>query len=307
MDPKFIPLKNALTTVLFGKPEVIELTLIGALGGGHLLIEDLPGVGKTTLARAISTILGGSFQRIQFTADLMPSDLTGVNVFRAHDASFQFIPGPIFCHVLLADEINRASPKVQSSLLEAMAEGQVTIDRESHLLPDPFWVIATQNPIHFEGTFPLPESQLDRFGLCTSIGYPTREAEHEALKCKGGEEAISSLSPLLSPEAWKEARQAVEQVHVHDDLIEYLLNIIHATRSHPQLRMGVSTRGALSWQKACKARAYLYGRSYVIPDDAKQLAIPALAHRIWPNRSSMVHLARTELIKQILEKIPIPR
>jgi len=307
MDSKFSPLRDALSTVLFGKPEVIELTLIGALGGGHLLIEDLPGVGKTTLGRAISTLLGGSFQRVQFTADLMPSDLTGVNVFRPQDASFQLTPGPVFCNVLLADELNRASPKVQSSLLEAMAESQVTLDRESHALPAPFWVIATQNPVSFEGTFPLPESQLDRFGLCLEIGYPSREAEREALKRRGGDSAVGSLQPQLSTEEWRMARQAVQEVHVSEDIIEYMLDIVAQTRTHPELRVGVSTRGALSWQRACMARAHLFGRAYVSPDDVKRLAVPALAHRVWPSRPGAQRAERVSLIQGVIDRARVPR
>jgi len=307
MDSQFTPLRDALSSVLFGKLEVIELTLIGALGGGHLLIENLPGVGKTTLCRAISTLLGESFQRVQFTADLMPSDLTGVNVFRPQDGRFEFIRGPLFCHVLLADEINRASPKLQSSLLEAMAEGQVTVDRESYPLPSPFWVIATQNPASFEGTYPLPESQLDRFGLSTSIGYPARDAERAALRQRGGESALSGLEPLMSAAQWAEAREQVERVHVSDAIIDYLLELCAETRAHPELRVGVSTRGALSWQRSCMARARLYGRDFVSPDDVKRLAVPALAHRIWSLRAGSTSAERSAMISRLLERVKVPR
>lgn len=319
MRREFQPLYEVLNQVLLGKPEVVELTMIAAFGGGHLLIEDLPGVGKTSLGRAIAQRLGGEFQRVQLTADLMPSDLTGVNVFHPEARRFEFIKGPLFCHVLLADELNRASPKVQSSLLEAMAEGQVSVERHTHPLPDPFWVIATQNPVSFEGTFPLPESQLDRFGLSTSIGYPPRDAERLAMKSafrahptaeQAAHHKINPLhtpTPLFSPESWREERLASGSVHVSDELLEYMLSVARLTREHPALKVGVSTRGLLGWQRACQARAHLYGRDFVTPDDVRRLTTPALAHRISPVRTGLSTQARSVLLSEVIGELPLPR
>ncbi len=307
MDPRFEALLSGLSRALIGKPQVVELTAVAALGGGHLLLEDLPGVGKTTLGRAAARLLGGEFQRVQLTADIMPSDLTGVSVFHPREGRFTFQPGPLFCNVLLADEVNRASPKAQSSLLEAMAEAQVTVDRETRPLPAPFWVIATQNPSTFEGTFPLPESQLDRFGLSTEIGYPPHDAERAALKMGGGDRALEQLTPLFTPEEWAAERARALEVRVDDALVDYLLAVARHTREHPELQVGVSPRGVIGWQRACQARAHLKGRSFVTPDDAKSLAVPALAHRVWHRRKGSSAAQRRALIEELLTRVPVPR
>jgi MoxR-like ATPase len=315
MNPQFLPLKEKLSEVLLGKEEVIELTLIAALGGGHLLIEDLPGVGKTSLARAVAQLLGGAFfQRVQFTADLMPSDLTGVSVFKEgggeREGGFELIKGPLFCNVLLADEINRASPKAQSSLLEAMAEGRVSVDRQTHELPQPFWVIATQNPSSFEGTFPLPESQLDRFGLSISIGYPTPKGEREAMRRLGAHLQAHTqgdqLEPLMSLAEWRSAREASLEVFVSDELIEVMVELAQRSRAHPDLKVGVSTRGLLGWQRACMSLAHLFGRSFVTPDDVKRLAPFALAHRVLPKRSTLKLEVRRALIEALVAELRWP-
>ena len=307
METLLHTLKIHLETTLYGKPDVIEHTMVAALAGGHLLVEDLPGVGKTTLGRAAAILLGGDFQRVQFTADLMPSDLTGVNIFHPREGNFIFQPGPIFCHVLLADEINRASPKVQSSLLEAMGEGQVSIDRKTHILPKPFWVIATQNPLDFEGTYPLPESQLDRFMLSTSVGYPDTQVEQEILRDGGGHKTLESMKAIFTPDSWHAEQMKVNQVRVDESIIQYLLAIVQRTRSHELINVGVSTRGALSWLHACKARAIIKGRAYVTPHDVKSLAVPALAHRL-SSKSRVGHRSeRISLIETILKHTPVPR
>jgi MoxR-like ATPase len=307
MNHRFDALLRGLSRALIGKPQVVELTAVAALGGGHLLLEDLPGVGKTTLGRAAARLLGGEFQRVQLTADLMPSDLTGVSVFHPKEGRFTFQAGPVFCNVLLADEVNRASPKTQSSLLEAMAEGQVTVDRQTHALPSPFWVIATQNPSTFEGTFPLPESQLDRFGLSCEIGYPPYEAERAALKVGGGDRVLSELAPAFTLDEWATERARALEVRVEDALIDYLLAVVRQTREHPEIQVGVSPRGALGWQRACQARAHLKGRGFVTPDDAKTLAVPALAHRVWTRRKGSSAGQRRALIEEIVARVPVPR
>ena len=299
-------LRQGLNQVLYGKPEIIEITMTAALAGGHLLIEDVPGVGKTTLGKAVAQLLGADFQRIQFTADLMPSDLSGLYIYQPHQSEFVFQPGPIFCHVLLADEMNRASPKTQSSLLEAMGEGQVSIDRNTHILPKPFWVIATQNPISFAGTYPLPESQLDRFMLSTKIGYPHQEAEHKALKRQMLTDSSIPTTAICTVNDWVDLQSHVEQIHIDDDVIDYLLSIVRKTRQHEMLALGVSTRGALSWQKACQARALLLERDYVTPSDVQALAVPALQHRIWPSRQYKGSFNASHVVESILENTTLP-
>ena len=306
-EPSVRSLIEALESVLYGKRNVIEFALVAAFGGGHLLIEDLPGVGKTTLGKALASLLGGRFQRVQCTADLMPSDLTGVNIFHPQKADFIFKPGPIFCHILLADELNRATPRAQSSLLEAMEESQVTIDRETHALSDPFWVIATQNPNTLEGTYPLPESQLDRFLLSISIGYPPLSAESAVLRQGGGHIKLDRLTPLFSVETWRQLRAQVPRVEVDESLIDYMLSVVTLTRSHPALRLGVSTRGALAWKRAAQALAFIRGRSYVTPDDLKTLAYPVLNHRLWLHRGSGGRGEKSRLIDEFLRETPVPR
>ena len=265
--------------VVRGKEEVIKLAVVSLLARGHLLLEDVPGVGKTTLARALAASIGVSFRRLQCTSDLMPTDVLGGNVFNQLQSTFEFRPGPIFTQVLLADEVNRTTPKTQSALLEAMDERQVSIDGETHRLEEPFFVVATQNPQEFYGTYPLPESQLDRFLVRLSIGYPPPGVEREVLKRRGAD-PVQQLDPVMSFSELRHVQQAVDSVRVDDAVLDYLHRIVIATRNTPLLSIGVSTRGALGFERAVRARALVEGRSFVLPDDVKALAGSVLAHRV---------------------------
>ena len=302
--------------VVHGKVSEVELALTGAIVGGHLLIEDVPGVGKTTLARSLAETLGGHFHRVQCTADLLPSDLTGINVYHPGEGRFHFQPGPLFTHILLADELNRATPKAQSSLLEAMEEHQVTIDRITHPLPDPFWVIATQNPRSFSGTFMLPESQLDRFALSLSLGHLNAQDEKSVLLSRAKQDRASRSSSDQQDErvhneqkveTWRSLRAFTQRVTIHGDLVEYVVEVASQTRHDPELRLGVSTRGALSWIKLAQARALMKGRSFVSPEDLKVLSLPALVHRIWPSGHGGTRQERLAYLEAILTRIPLPR
>ncbi len=273
-------LSRVVATALTGKPDVVERAVITLLARGHLLIEDVPGVGKTTLARALARALGTEFRRVQCTSDLMPSELLGVNVYNAAERRFEFRPGPVFTHVLVADEINRATPKTQSALLEAMSERQVSIDGVTHILKEPFAVIATQNPDDAAGTYPLPESQLDRFLLRTAVGYPSAAIEKEILATRGGTEPVDDIQSVITLTALVEAQREVDAVIVDEAVVDYAFSIIQATRTHEAIALGVSTRGGLGFLKAARARAIVHGRAYVIPDDVSELAVPVLAHRI---------------------------
>ena len=267
-------------TVVLGKPEAIRLAVVALLAEGHLLLEDVPGVGKTLLARAIAASIDCSFRRLQFTPDLLPSDILGSSVYNNVTGEFTFKPGPIFANVILADEVNRTTPRTQSALLEAMSDGQVSVEGRTHILEPPFLVIATQNPIEFEGTYVLPESQLDRFMIRLRMGYPLRSEERRVLSSHRSGEPVESLTPVLTGEDVRRLQQAVKQVRVDDAIADYLLDIVHASRETDDLQVGVSTRGALTLYRAAQGLAFVSGRDYVVPDDVKGLAVPVLAHRV---------------------------
>ena len=273
-------IRNALGSVIHGKPEVIELLLVGVLAAGHVLIEDVPGVGKTTLAKALARTFRMAFTRVQFTPDLLPADILGSQVLNPKEGTFSFQRGPIFTHVLLADEINRASPRTQSALLEAMNEAQATVDGITHALPDPFIVLATQNPVDYQGTYPLPEAQLDRFLLRIGVGYPSSDAELNMLYARQRSEPLDAVVGIADVAELIAAQGEVRGVEVKNAVARYLLAIVGATRSHKDLALGASPRGALALFRAAQARAYLHERAYVSPADVQALAAPVLAHRI---------------------------
>ena len=293
--------------VIVGKSESIDLAVIALLCRGHVLIEDVPGTGKTTLTKALAASLNCEFHRIQFTPDLVPSDVLGINFFNMRSGEFEFRPGPIFSQILLADEINRATPRTQSALLEAMQERQASIDGVTSALPDPFIVMATLNPIEMEGTFPLPEAQLDRFLLRVNLGYPTLEEESAMLMRFQSMQSLDTISSVAGPEEILEAQHAVEQVRMEPNVRDYLLAIIAATRTHSQLRLGASPRASLSLQHAAQARAAMADRDYVIPDDIKEMANPVLAHRVVIESSAGLRgRTRDNVISEILGSIKVP-
>ena len=272
--------QQQVNSLLLGKAQEVRMAFVALLSSGHLLIEDLPGLGKTTLAHAMASSLGLQFQRVQFTSDLLPADVLGISVYEAHSRSFQFHPGPVFCNLLLADEINRAPPRTQSALLEAMAEQQVTLDGVTHSLPDPFFVIATQNPVDMSGTFPLPDSQLDRFLLRLTLGYPNAEAERALLAGEDRRNLIARVTPCLSEQDLRSLREAVGQVHASDALIDYVQALITRSRQHPGVRVGLSPRAGIALLRAAKAHALLLGRRHVIPEDVQALFIAVAGHRL---------------------------
>ena len=306
--PEVARLIDNVESAVLGKTEAVQLSLIALLAQGHLLIEDAPGVGKTSLAKAIARSVNCEFTRLQFTPDMLPSDILGSSVFLANLGQFEFRRGPLFTNVLLADEINRTTPRTQSALLEAMNEGQVSIEGTTHPLDPPFFVIATQNPFEFEGTFPLPENQLDRFMLCISIGYPDFDVEKQVLASHRAGEPVETLEPVLDAGQLSELQKQVREVRVDDAISDYLLRIVTATREHAELTLGVSTRGALTLSRATQARAFLENRDYVTPDDVKQLAVPVLAHRVVCRglvREGQRDRARG-VIRQILDDTRVP-
>jgi MoxR-like ATPase len=303
-------LQQAIETVIKGKPEAIRLAIVTLIAGGHLLVEDVPGVGKTTLAHALARSLGCSFQRIQFTSDLLPSDVIGLSVYNQHSGVFEWKPGPVFANVVLADEINRTTPKTQSALLEAMAERQVTVEGVTHDLPMPFIVLATQNPIEHHGTYPLPESQLDRFMLRLRIGYPAPADEQLILRDREYADPLDELEPVMSAPEVLELQQAVTSVTVDDALVQYLMRIVAATRDSEMLDLGVSPRGTLALFRAAQALALGEDRTYCIPDDIKRLVVPVFAHRIVVSSRFSSSLRRSEeaeaVLHEILKTVSVP-
>jgi MoxR-like ATPase len=293
-----------------GKPEAIRLALVTLLARGHLLVEDVPGVGKTTLARALAKSLGGTFRRVQFTSDLLPSDIVGVTIFDQAAGRFEFRPGPIFANVVLADEINRTTPRTQSSLLEAMAEGHVSVDGKTHELDRPFLVVATQNPQEHFGTYPLPESQMDRFLMRIRLGYPGKDDEKRLLQTRGGGDPVEALAAVADPATIRAAQDRVDQIRVDDALADYALAVVEETRRSPLLSLGVSTRGAIAWYRAAQANALAAGRAYCVPDDLKGLGVAVLAHRVVlaAHQDSLTRQREESerVLAEILERVPVP-
>ncbi|MBV8714090.1 MAG: MoxR family ATPase [Chloroflexi bacterium] len=297
----------AVETVLIGKHAEAELAIIGLAAAGHLLIEDVPGVGKTMLAKSLARATGCTFKRIQFTPDLLPSDVTGVSIYNQRTGEFEFRAGPIVAHVVLADEINRATPKTQSALLEAMEEHQVTVEGVTRPLPVPFMVLATQNPIEYEGTFPLPEAQLDRFLLRIHLGYPAPADEVDVLQRQMLRHPIEDLGAVTSASELQQLQHAVRSVHVDPQLQRYIVHLVGLTREHPDVYLGGSPRGSLALMRAAQARAMLLGRDYVIPDDVKALAVAALAHRlIMSPEARMRNATASAVISSVLQEVPVP-
>lgn len=303
-------LKNNIGSVIVGKPEVIEQAIIAMIAKGHLLIEDVPGVGKSSLAYCLAHSVNLDFRRIQFTNDILPSDIVGVSIYNQKEGTFHFNKGPIFAHLVLADEINRSSPRTQSALLEAMNEKQVTVDNQTYQLEDPFMVIATQNPIESHGAHPLPESQLDRFMMYISMGYPDPEDERQLLTQASPIQNIRDIGAVLDKNDVLELQRKAEAVTIEPVLTDYILNVITATRESPHLALGVSPRGGIIMQQAARARALVYGREYCIPDDIKQLAVPVLCHRVIPESRHGTHKRAVSdtsvIINEIVERMEIP-
>lgn len=303
-------LQRSIGSVVKGKDETVKLALVALLGKGHLLIEDVPGIGKTTLANALARSLDLSFQRIQFTSDLLPSDVIGVSVFNQQSGNFEWKPGPIFANIVLADEINRATPKTQSSLLEAMAEEQVTVEGNSRMLPLPFMVVATQNPTEHHGTYPLPESQLDRFMLRLHMGYPSNEDERSILRDRELSDPLNFLEPVMTESDIVELQEIAKAVRVDESLVGYLLNIVEQTRKSPSVELGASPRGSLSLFHSAQALALIEGRDFCIADDIKRLVIPCFAHRLIVSSQYTKITNRTneseQILREILAKTPVP-
>ena len=305
-------LHASIVRVIRGKTEIVDALIAALLARGHVLLEDIPGVGKTTLAQALARSLDLDFHRIQFTSDTLPSDIIGISVYRQGREEFEFLPGPLFSNVVLADEINRAAPRTQSALLEAMSEHSVTVEKTRHRLEEPFFVVATQNPVESTGTYPLPESQLDRFLMRLSMGYPGRDEELELLRAGGAEPELERLEPVVDAREVIEMQNLVAEVHVSEILLAYLLEVVEATRAHEALALGVSTRGCLAWQRSAQALALVRGRAFVLPDDLQDTAESVLAHRLLhsdPLVGDGWERSRSEraVIRAVLESIPVPR
>ena len=307
---RLLSLQGNVEKTIKGKSGVIRLAVICLLAQGHLLIEDVPGVGKTTLAHSLARSLNCSFRRIQFTSDMLPSDILGVSVYNPAIQDFEFKAGPIFCNVVLADEINRTSPKTQSALLEAMNESQVSVEKQTYVLPKPFIVMATQNPMEYQGTFPMPESQLDRFMMRIRMGYPDTEDEREILRTQSLNGSMESLDPVLSIEEVLQLQTLADGVQIDESLIDYVLRIVKATRDHDNLQLGVSPRGGLFLVKAARAMALIEGRDYCIPDDIKAMTIPVLAHRVVasgrPGDYGQDGDDAERIIRELVETVPVP-
>jgi len=305
--PQLTPLKENLRRVIYGKSERIDVMIVALLAGGSVLIEDVPGVGKTTLAKALARSIDAKYRRIQFTPDLLPADILGSSIYNPVSGDFRFDPGPIFCNILLADEINRASPRTQSALLEAMNENQATIEGQRRPLTKPFMVIATENPIEFHGTYPLPEAQLDRFLVRLEIGYPSAEVEVDILKSHARSEPLDAIQPVLHLEQVRQIQEEAAQVHIDDGILEYMVEIVHATRGDGRLQVGVSTRGSLMLSRAARARAYALHRDFVIPDDVSWVIPHVLPHRIL--LTPKTHHGGTtaqQIIAEIVGRIKVP-
>ncbi|MFH8726049.1 AAA family ATPase [Streptomyces termitum] len=300
-------IRGSVESVIEGKPEIVRLALTVLLAEGHLLIEDVPGVGKTMLAKTLARSIDCSVRRIQFTPDLLPSDVTGVSIFDQQRREFEFKPGAIFAQIVIGDEINRASPKTQSALLESMEERQVTIDGQTYELPSPFMVVATQNPVEMEGTYPLPEAQRDRFMARVSIGYPSAEAEFQMLDAHGAASPLDGLRPVAHAHDVLRLIESVRAVHVADSVRRYAVDVVAATRNHPDLRLGASPRATLHLLRAARASAALAGRAYVLPDDLQALAAPVLAHRLLPTAQAQLNRRTAEqVVHDILQRTPVP-
>jgi MoxR-like ATPase len=300
-------ISNNIEKVIVGKHNVVQLAVIGLLCQGHLLIEDVPGVGKTVLARSIARSLGCTFSRIQFTPDMLPSDVTGVSIYNQVNHQFEFRPGPVMAQVVLSDEINRATPKTQAALLEAMEERQVTVDGVTHVLPRPFLVLATQNPIEYEGTFPLPEAQLDRFLLRLELGYPLVNDEITILDRQQFQHPIQTLEQVVNTEELIQSQEGIKKVYVSNPVKQYIVELVRQTRQHPEVYLGASPRGSLALYRTGQARAAISGRDFVLPDDIKQLVIPTLSHRLILGPAARLRdLAAGQVLQDILAKVPVP-